>query len=56
MNRLVSAIRQSGAIQQSMDEAHQFVDRGIAAIADLTDNQEHRALEELAYYIVDREI
>lgn len=56
MDRLVSAIRQSGAIQQSMEEARQFVDRGIAAIANLPDNKEHRALEELAFYIVDRDI
>ncbi len=56
MDRLVSAIRQSGAIQQSMEEARQFIDRGIAAIVDLPDNKEHRALEELAFYIVDRDI
>ena len=56
MNRLVDAIRQSGTIHQAMDEARQFVDRGIQAIADLPDNEEHRALDELAYYIVDREI
>ena len=56
MDRLVSAIRQSGAIQQSMEEARQFIDRGIAAIVDLPDNKEHRALEELASYIVDRDI
>jgi geranylgeranyl pyrophosphate synthase len=56
MNRLVVAIRKSGAIQQAMEEARQFVDRGLSAIADLPDNTEHRALEELAYYIVDRDI
>ncbi len=56
MDRLVSAIRQSGAIRQSMEEARQFIDRGIQSIANLPDNKEHRALEELAYYIVDRDI
>ena len=56
MDSLVSAIRQSGAIQQSMEEARQFIDRGIRAIADLPDSKERRALEELAYYIVDRDI
>ena len=56
MDRLVSAIRQSGAIHQAMEEARQFVDRGIQAIATLPDNKEHRALEELARYIVDRDI
>ena len=56
MERLIQSIRQSDAIQQSMDEARQFVERGIMAIADFPDNKEHRALEELAYYIVDRDI
>ena len=56
MNLLVESIRKSGSIQQAMDEARQFVDRGIQAIADLPDNEEHRALVELAYYIVDRDI
>ena len=56
VDRLVEAIRQSGAIHQAMDEARGFVDRGIQEIADLPDNKEHRALEELAYYIVDRDI
>ncbi len=56
MDRLVESIRTSGAIQKSMQEAREFVDRGIQSIANLPDNQEHRALEELAYYIVDRDI
>ena len=56
MNRLVDAIRASGAIQQAMQEARQFVDRGLAVIASLPDRTEHRALEELAHYIVDRDI
>ena len=56
MNRLVDAIRASGAIQQAMQEARQFVDRGLAVIANLPDSTEHRALEELAHYIVDRDI
>jgi geranylgeranyl pyrophosphate synthase len=56
MNRLVRAIRDSGAIQDAMVEAHQFVDRGLQALSVLPDNTEHRALEELAHYIIDREI
>ena len=56
MDRLVSSIRQSGAIQDAMNEARQFVNRGLEAIANLPDNTEHRALVELANYIVDREI
>jgi geranylgeranyl pyrophosphate synthase len=56
MDRLVAAIRRSGVIHQAMDEAREFVDRGIQSISDLPDNKEHRALEELANYIVDRDI
>jgi len=56
MNRLVKAIRASGAIQEAMIEARQFIDRGLQSISDLPDNTEHRALEELAHYIIDREI
>jgi geranylgeranyl pyrophosphate synthase len=56
MNKLVESIRQSGSIQQAMEEACQFIDRGITAIEYLPDNQEHQALVDLAYYIVDRDI
>ena len=56
MNQLVESIRNSGAIQNAMEEAKAFTERGIEAIVDLPDNNEHRALTELANYIVDREI
>lgn len=56
MNRLIIAIRSSGAIQEAMNEARQFIDRGLQAISDLPNNTEHQALEELAHYIVDREV
>jgi geranylgeranyl pyrophosphate synthase len=56
MNQLIESIRNSGAIQKSMEEAKAFTTRGIKAIVDLPDNKEHRALTELAEYIVDREI
>ena len=32
MNQLVESIRNSGAIQNAMEEARDFVDRGIEAI------------------------
>ena len=56
MNQLVESIRNSGAIQNAMEEARAFTERGIKAIVDLPDNEEHRALVELADYIVDRDI
>ncbi len=56
LNRLVEAIRQSGAIQQAMEEARQFVARGRQAIAELPESPERTALLELGDYIVDRNI
>jgi len=56
MNQLIESIRNSGAIQNAMEEAKAFTERGIKAIIDLPNNKEHRALTELADYIVDREI
>ena len=56
MGHLVESIRSSGAIQNAMKEAREFVDRGIEAIVGLPDNEAHRALNELAQYIVDRDI
>ena len=56
MTRLVSAIRASGAIQQAMDEANQFVERGLNAINGLPGGPEYNGLCELAAYIINREI
>jgi geranylgeranyl pyrophosphate synthase len=52
--RLVKAIRKSGAIEQSLDEARQFVQRGVKALDDMDPGVERQALEDLAYYIVER--
>jgi geranylgeranyl pyrophosphate synthase len=56
INRLVEAIRQSGAIQQSMVEARKFVYRGLEKLEAMPDGLEHQALVGLADYIVDREL
>jgi geranylgeranyl pyrophosphate synthase len=56
MNQLIDTIRSSGAIQKAMEEAGKFVERGIAVIETLPDNEEHRALNALSYYIVDRDV
>ncbi len=56
MTRLITSICSSGAIQQSMAEAIGFVMRGIQAAENLPACPEHRALEELAEYIVDRRV
>jgi geranylgeranyl pyrophosphate synthase len=54
VDRLVRSIRESGAIDESLAEARDFVERGIDAILDLRSGTERQALEDLAYYIVDR--
>jgi geranylgeranyl pyrophosphate synthase len=54
MDRIVNSIRQSGAIQEALDEAGEFVDRGLNLLKDMPDCPERVALEELARYIVRR--
>ncbi len=54
IQRLVTAIRNSGAIEQALDEARRFVQRGLDALAGMTENESRQSLEELARYIVDR--
>jgi geranylgeranyl pyrophosphate synthase len=54
MARLLTSIRQSGAIQQALNIARQYVDRGLDSLKGLPDCQERHALEKLALYIVHR--
>ena len=54
MTRLIENIRQSNAIERSMQEASQFVDRALARLEPLQPGVEREALESLAKYIVDR--
>ena len=56
VQRLVDNIRQSPAIQQSMDEARQAVSRALKALSDAPVSAEREALEDLAKFIVDRKI
>jgi geranylgeranyl pyrophosphate synthase len=55
LDRVIAAIRASCAVEQSMQEARQFVERGLAALSDLPLGVEHQALENLANYIVQRQ-
>ena len=55
IDRLVEAIRQSGAIQKSMQEAQLFINRGLELLAEMPACEERRGLEELAKYIVNRD-
>lgn len=54
MDRLVEAIRQSDAVEQSMDEASRYVQRGIEALSAFPISPEREALEGLARYIIRR--
>jgi geranylgeranyl pyrophosphate synthase len=56
LGRLLESIRESGAIKLSHDEAKQSVQRGLDILTKLPDSCERKALEDLASYIVDREI
>ena len=56
LGRLLTSIRESGAIKLSHDEARQSVQKGLDVLRKLPDNHERRALEDLAAYIVNREI
>ena len=56
VQRLVDAVRQSSAIQQSMEEARQAVDRALNALEDAPASPEKEALEDLAKFIVDRKV
>jgi len=56
LGRLLTSIRDSGAIKLSHEEARQSVQRGLDSLKELPVTEERKALEELATYIVDREI
>lgn len=56
LGRLLISIRESGAIKLSYEEARQSVQRGLDVLLELPESTERKALEDLAGYIVDREI
>lgn len=56
LERILNAIRSSGAIQLSLNEAKQSVDRALAALNNIPDSRERQALTDLALYIVSRDI
>jgi len=56
MERLVNSIRNSDAIQKSMQEAEAFIKRALEKLVPLHPGIERSALEDLAKYIIDRRI
>lgn len=55
MNRLIDAIRESGAIERSMEEAGRFVDQALEILEHMPDCPERQALKDLTYYIIRRQ-
>lgn len=56
IDRVVTSIQMSGAIQRSLEEANRYVDQGVGYLEELPDCQERQALEELSAYIVGRNL
>ena len=56
VQRLVDSIRQSKAVQQSMNEARQAISRALKSLSEAPISPERDALENLAKFIVDRKI
>lgn len=55
-DRLVEAIRASGAIEQSLEEARQVVSQGIQVLDSMPVSAEREALRDLADYVIQRTI
>jgi geranylgeranyl pyrophosphate synthase len=56
MERLVASIRQSGAIQRAMNDAQNYVERGLEVLCRFDENTSRNALESLARYFVSRQL
>jgi geranylgeranyl pyrophosphate synthase len=54
VDRVVRAVRESGAIGEALDEAKAYIDRAQGALRTMPANEFRRALAELADYIVNR--
>ena len=56
ITRLVSAIRESGAITAALNEASEYIQRGLDALNGIPESEERLALERMASYVVDRQL
>lgn len=54
IRELVKKVRNSPAIEKSLDKARQFIDEAKEALSPLPDNQYRRAMMELADFVVER--
>ncbi len=56
IKRLVASIRTSGAIESSLREAGEFIQRGLSALEGMPEGPERLALQDLANFVVDRHL
>jgi geranylgeranyl pyrophosphate synthase len=56
ISRLIEAIRNSNAIQLALDEASEFVKRGVVNLNSQPHSPQRKSLEDLAHYIVQRKL
>jgi geranylgeranyl pyrophosphate synthase len=56
IDRLVGAIRESGAIAAALNEASGYIQRGLDALNGMPESRERLALEQMATYVVDRQL
>jgi geranylgeranyl pyrophosphate synthase len=56
LTRLITVIRESGAVQQSMREAECYVTQGLQYLEKMPEKPERHSLADLANYIVDRKL
>ncbi len=54
--RLIQSIRKSDAIKMAQQEAEQFIDRALLSLRSLPNRQERQFLEDLANYIISRDL
>lgn len=54
--QVVHAIRESGAIQDAMAEAREYVERALQALHHMPETPQRQALEDLARFVVDRNV
>jgi len=53
---LLKKIRQSGAIDTALEEASRYIERGLDALNQMPESKERLALEQMASYVVDRQL
>jgi geranylgeranyl pyrophosphate synthase len=56
VDRVVQAVRESGAVDRALDEARSLVSRAQRSLSTMPDNLYRRALSELADYFVSRDV